>query len=56
MAADHHPGFSTFELGRAHSPVEVDTSTAISQACIAMFGKATREIVIMSRSFDPLVF
>jgi hypothetical protein len=56
MAAGDHPDFSNYELGRDHSPLEVDTPAAIAGACIALFGKATREVVIMSRHLDPVVF
>jgi hypothetical protein len=56
MAVDDHPDFSTYELGRDHPPLEVGTSVAIADACIDLFGKATREIVIMSRDLDPRVF
>jgi len=56
MAADNHPDFSTYELGRDHPPLEVGTSVALADACIDLFGNATREIVIMSRDLDPMVF
>jgi len=56
MAADEYFDFSSYELGRDHEPIEVDTNVAVSGACLALFDKAAREIAIMSRDLDPLVF
>jgi hypothetical protein len=56
MANDNHADFSTYELGREHSAIEVDTSAAVSAACNALFSGATQDIVIMSRDLDPKVF
>ena len=56
MATDVHLNFSTYELGRDHPAIEVDTSEAVSRACLALFSKAKREIVIMSRDLDPKLF
>jgi hypothetical protein len=51
-----HPDFSSYELGLVHPTIEIDTSAAVSTACCALFSKAARDIVIMSRNLDPVVF
>lgn len=56
MAISDHPDFSAFELGRAHDPLEVDTSDAVRDACLALIRKARREVVIMTRELDPVLF
>jgi phosphatidylserine/phosphatidylglycerophosphate/cardiolipin synthase-like enzyme len=56
MPLPDHPDFSAFELGRAHDPVEVATSTAVREACIALIHKAHRELAIVSRHLDPVLF
>ena len=56
MAVDEHPDFSSYDFGRDHPPIEVDSSAAIFDACLALFSKARREVVIMSRNLDPQIF
>lgn len=56
MTIDNRFDFSTLELGREHPEIEIDTSEAVRNACIALFGEARREVVIMSRDLDPKVF
>jgi hypothetical protein len=56
MALPDHPDFSAFALGRAHEPIEVDTSDAVRDACIALIHKAHRDLAIVSRHLDPVLF
>lgn len=56
MALPEHHDFASFELGRAHEPVEVDTSAAVREACLALIGQAKRELVMLTRHLDPALF
>jgi len=56
MALAQHPDFSRFQLGRAHEPIELDTSDAVREACLALIGQARREVLIMSRQLDKVLF
>ena len=56
MALADHPDFSAFELGRAHDPVELDSSAAVREACLALLGQARREVAMITRHLDPALF
>ena len=56
MAADDQADFSNLILGTDHPVHEVDTSEAVSRACVALISQASREVVIMTRDLDPKVF
>jgi len=56
MALPDHPDFTRFELGRPHEPVEVDTSDAVRDAAIALVAQARREVAIMSRHLDAVIY
>ena len=56
MATDDQADFSNLTLGTAHPAHEVDTSEAVSRACVALISQASREVVIMTRDLDPKVF
>lgn len=56
MPLADHRDFHGFDLGRAHDSVEVDTSGAVRDACLALLGKARREVVLVSRHLDPVLF
>lgn len=56
MANSDHIDFSKYTLGRMHEVLEVDSSVNVSAACLAMFVQATRDIVIVSRDLDPMLF
>jgi phosphatidylserine/phosphatidylglycerophosphate/cardiolipin synthase-like enzyme len=56
MVDDAQADFSNLTLGTDHPVREVDTSEAVSRACLALISKASREIVIMTRDLDPKVF
>lgn len=56
MATDDQADFSNLTLGTDHPVREVDTSEAVSRACVALISQASREIVITTRDLDPKVF
>lgn len=56
MATDDQADFSNLTLGTDHPVREVDTSEAVSRACVALISQASRDIVIMTRDLDPKVF
>ena len=56
MALPHHPDFSGLELGTAHEPLEVDTSDAVHDACLTLVRQARREVMIMTRHLDAILF
>jgi len=55
-AADGLPDLARLELGTAHPPIELDSSDAVREACLALVAKARREVVILSRQLDPVLF
>lgn len=56
MATDDQADFSNLTLGTDHPVREVETSEAVSRACVALISQASREIVIMARDLDPRIF
>lgn len=56
MALPPNVDFSAFEIGAAHEPVEVDTSDAVREASLALVRQARREVMIMSRHLDAVLF
>lgn len=56
MDFSYRRDFESLELGVAHEPLEVDTSDAVRDACLALVRQARREVIIMSRHLDAVVF
>ncbi len=56
MSLPNHPDFSSFELGTAHEPLEIDTSGEVRDACLTLIRQARREVIIMSRNLDAVLF
>lgn len=56
MTALDDPDFSRLELGREHQPLEVEGSGAVREACLALVTQARREVLIMSRQLDRVLF
>jgi phosphatidylserine/phosphatidylglycerophosphate/cardiolipin synthase-like enzyme len=56
MPLPNHPDFSSYELGTAHEPLEVDTSGEVRDACLTLIRQARREVIIMSRNLDATLF
>jgi hypothetical protein len=56
MTSSDHPDFAGFRLGDAHEPVEVDTSDAVRAASLALIAQASRELVLMSRHLDAVLY
>jgi len=56
MALPDHPDFATFTLGDPREPVEVDTSEAVRDASLAMVAQARREVLLMSRNLDAVLY
>lgn len=50
------PEFDALELGERSDPITVETGEQVRQASIALVSRSRRQVDIVSRHFDPVVY